>query len=142
MAAAFVLTILSPTALITRRLENTWATGGRATTVTRTAAVETPIGILTVTAIIAVAVVGVAMIGIKTGTPTDATAVTGVTAAAQRRVGAAAADIRLTTGVAGAIPEARPAEAAPPEAPDGIMRLRPVLLQLMRLGGEGSRHHA
>jgi len=133
MAAAFVLTIRSPTALITRRLENTWATGGLPTIVTHTVAVETPIEILTVTATI---VVEVATIGIEIGTPMDAIVVTGVTDAVPLRVGAAADDIRPTTGVAGATPEARPAEAALPEAPDEIMRPRPQHLQPMRLGGE------
>jgi len=136
MAAASALTIRSPTALITRHLENTWATGGLPTNVTRIVAVVIPIEILTVTATIAVEV---ATIGIGIGTPMDVIVVTGVTDAVQLPVGAAADDIRPTTGVAGATPEARPAEAAPPEAPDETMRLRPQLLQRMRLGGERHR---
>jgi len=138
MAVVFALTIQSPTALITRHPENTWATGGPATIVTRTAAGGTPIGTHTVTATIVV--VGVVMIGIKIKIEThmDATVVTGATDAAQRQAGAAADDIRPTTGVAGVIPEARLGEAAPPEVLDGTMMHRPEVppLQPMRLGGE------
>jgi hypothetical protein len=136
MAVVFVLTIQSPTALTIRHPENTWAIGGPATIVTRTAAGETPIETLIVTATIAVGV-GVVMIGIKIGTLMDAIAATGATDAAQRQAGVAD-DTRPTTGVAGATPEAHLGEAAPPELTDGTMmhQQQVPLLQLMRLGGE------
>jgi hypothetical protein len=127
-----VLTIRSPIAPTIQHPENTWVTGGLVTNVTRTVVVGTRIGILTVTATPAVT------IGIGTGTHTAATAATGVTDAAQHLVGAAD-DIRLTIGVAGVTPGARPAEAAPPEP--GITIHQPVLLQPMRPGGERNWYH-
>jgi hypothetical protein len=139
MAVAFVSTTLSLTALTIRRLESIWATGDPVMTVTRTAAVVTPIGIPTV--IVIIAVVGTTAIGI--GTPTGATVVTGVTDGALLQA-AAVEDTRLTTGVVGATREARPEEAALSEVPDGTMRLRPQRplqpVQLMRLVGERVRH--
>jgi len=143
MAAAFVLTIQSPIALIIRPLVNTWVTGGLVMIATPIAGVVTRIGILIVIATTVVEEDG--MIETETGIPMDATVVTGVTDAALRQA-VVVEDIRPTTGVVGVTPEARLGEAVPPEVLDGIMRLRlqqPRLRPIqMRLGGERLRCRA
>jgi len=139
MAAAFVLTTQSLTALIIRRLVNTWATGGLVTIVTPIAGVATLIGIPIAIATTVVEEDGMIETETETEIPMDAIAVTGVTDAALRQV-VAVEDIRPTTGVVGVTPEARLGEVVPPEVLDGIMKLRLRLPRLrptqMRLGGK------
>jgi hypothetical protein len=108
-------------------------------TVIRTVVATREIIIATVTTVAA----GVCMIGIGIGTLMDATVVTGVTDVAHRQV-LVADDTRPTTGVAEVILEVRLVEVAPPEAPDGIMRLQPQLPPrvIQMLGGEHMRHRA
>jgi len=133
-AAAFELTIRSPTALTTQHPENIWVTGGLATIVTRTVAVGIRIGIPTETVTVAAAMIG---IEIEIGTLMVVTVVTGATDAARRHMGVADG-IRPTIDAAGATLEARPAEAAPLKVQDGTMILWQELLRLMHLGGESS----
>jgi len=139
MAAAFVLTTQSLTALIIRRLVNTWATGGLVMIVTPIAGVATLIGIPIAIATTVVEEDGMIETETETEIPMDAIAVTGVTDAALRQV-VAVEDIRPTTGVVGVTPEARLGEVVPPEVLDGIMKLRLRLPRLrptqMRLGGK------
>jgi len=111
--------------------------------VIHTVVAATLIGILIVIVTIAVAV---GMTAIGTGTPMDATVVTGVTAAVQR-LAVAADDTLPTTDVARVTREALHGEAALLEAADGTMRVRPGLLhqrliRLMFLGGEHCHHYA